>query len=232
MGQELMVLHKAARWRVPDRHLVALSIVVVIVGVALVLCVGKRTLGRAMATSQQPPWVYGLPNTRFTVVEFADLECAYCRMYFPTLRAWVDAHPEVNWEWRHLPLASHEPAATQAARLAECAGEVGGQRLFWSTVEWLYSHSDHPTPLSEGPFSASQAQVIGACLQTDRPDAIVRKQVAEATREEVTATPTLRVVDRRLGRSITLTGLVPPDVLSSAIDGLAAPTEPAPAIAR
>lgn len=44
-----------------------------------------------------PPWLYGRADARFTVVGYADLECPYCRAYFPALKRWIDAHPEVNW---------------------------------------------------------------------------------------------------------------------------------------
>lgn len=63
-----------------------------------------------------PPWLYGRSDARFTVVGYADLECPYCRAYFPTLQRWIDTHPEVNWQWHHLPLSMHEPAATAGAR--------------------------------------------------------------------------------------------------------------------
>jgi protein-disulfide isomerase len=77
------------------------------------------------AAHDGPPWIYGKPDARFTVVEYADLECPYCRAYFPVLKHWIDANPDVNWQWHHLPLSIHEPAATSEARLAECVGETG-----------------------------------------------------------------------------------------------------------
>jgi protein-disulfide isomerase len=222
-GQALIILPQKPQWP-QQRRMLSLAVVVMIT-IALLFWVGECVRQHPLTSTRHPPWIYGIPNARFTVVEFADLECAYCRIYFPTLRAWMDAHPDVNWEWRHLPLASHEPAATQAARLAECAGEVGGPHLFWTTVEWLYGHPDQPTRLPQGLYSPRDTAAIQACLKSDRPDTIVHGQVAEARREEITATPTLRVIDRRLGRTVTLTGLVPPDVLSSAIDGLAVADE-------
>ena len=88
-----------------------------------------------------PPWLYGRADARFTVVGYADLECPYCRAYFPALKRWIDAHPEVNWQWHHLPLSMHEPAATAGARLVECAGETGGHATFWQAVAWLYSNT-------------------------------------------------------------------------------------------
>jgi protein-disulfide isomerase len=40
-----------------------------------------------------PPWRYGRADARFTVVEYADLECPFCRAYFAVLKRWIDAHP-------------------------------------------------------------------------------------------------------------------------------------------
>jgi protein-disulfide isomerase len=196
--------------------------IVVIAAVTLLIYVGKCLKGaRTSHAPARPPWVYGTPTARFTLVEFADLQCAYCRMYFPTLRAWIDAHPDVNWEWRHLPMAAHEPEATEAARLAECAGEVGGSPLFWWTVEWLYQHPSEQIAHPEGLYQAPAAHAIHTCLQTDRPGSIVRQQLIAATQEAITATPTLRLLDRRGGRAVTIAGMVSPDVLSSAVDALA-----------
>jgi protein-disulfide isomerase len=215
MRHDLIVLEKPS----PDYHVARLG-VIAITAVALLLCLH---IYRPRTSHFQPPWSYGAPTARFTVVEFADLQCPYCRMYFPTLHAWIDAHPDVNWQWRHLPLAEHEPAATQAARLAECAGEFGGSRLFWWTVEWLYQHPSTQIVHPESLYPVPAAISIRSCLQSDRPDAIVRRQMTEAAQDAITGTPTLRLLDHRDGRTATLVGRVSPDDLSSAIDALATP---------
>lgn len=51
----------------------------------------------APATTTGPPWRYGRDDARFTVVEYADLECPFCRAYFAVLKHWIDTHPEVSW---------------------------------------------------------------------------------------------------------------------------------------
>ncbi len=220
MSYELIVLPTRSSL-LYKRHRVLVLSMIVITTVAVVLWLGRYLSGPHAAYNAHPPWIYGTPTARFTVVEFADLQCAYCRMYFPTLHAWIDAHPDVNWEWRHLPLAEHEPAATQAARLAECAGEFGGPRLFWWTVQWLYQHPSEQIAHPDALYQPPAAEAIRACLQSDRPGAIVRRQLTEATQEAITATPTLRLLDRRDGRAVTIAGMVSPDVLSSAVDALA-----------
>ncbi|GBQ20295.1 hypothetical protein AA12717_0526 [Gluconacetobacter sacchari DSM 12717] len=166
-----------------------------------------------------PPWIYGRRDARFTVIEYADLECPYCRTYFPVLRRWIDAHPDVDWQWRHLPLPMHQPAALGEARLAECAGEVGGAAAFWNAVAWIYGHTrgdGQGLPADARlPFAGVTMQ---RCLDSSRPDDIVREQAAEAARAGIAATPTLRLLDRRTGRMLLLAGPVDGDALLSAID--------------
>ncbi|MFW7269234.1 DsbA family protein [Gluconacetobacter sp. Hr-1-5] len=166
-----------------------------------------------------PPWIYGRRDARFTVIEYADLECPYCRAYFPVLRGWIDVHPDVDWQWRHLPLPMHQPAALDEARLAECAGEVGGVAAFWNAVAWIYGHTrgDGQGLPSDArlPFSGAAIQ---RCLSSARPDGFIREQAAEAARAGIAATPTLRLLDRRTGRMLLLPGPVDGDALLSAID--------------
>ncbi len=170
-----------------------------------------------------PRWLYGRTDARFTVLEYADLECPYCRAYFPVLRQWIDTHPQVNWEWRHLPLTVHDPAATREARLAECAGEVGGNRAFWTAVEWIYSHTGgEGSGLPAGEELPGTNRELRACLASTRPDSVVRAHVDDAAAQEIDSTPTLRLLDHQSGQTLTLHGPVEGDSLLSAIDLLAA----------
>ncbi len=170
-----------------------------------------------------PPWLYGRADARFTVVGYADLECPYCRAYFPTLKRWIDAHPEVNWQWHHLPLSMHEPAATAGARLAECAGEIGGHATFWRAVAWLYANTrGDGQGLPEGLRYPDLTPAMQACLDSERPDAVIRAQAVEAARQGIAATPTLQLRDHESGKTFLLHGPVEGDALLSAIDLLAA----------
>ena len=180
---------------------------------------------KMLAVSNGPPWTLGQPRARFALIAYADLECPYCRQYLPTLRQLIAEHPEANLQWRHLPLAEHEPAALQAARLAECAGEVGGGAGFWSTVEWLYRQPSRPNSAPADPISApNMSPRVQTCLRSARPEAIIARDLAEAKRDQVSATPTLRLLDRESGRALILQGILAPDALLSAMDLLASPT--------
>jgi len=170
-----------------------------------------------------PPWLYGRPGARYTIIEYADLECPFCRSYYPILKRWIDAHPEANWQWHHLPLAIHEPAATAGARLLECVGSTGGQAAFWQALEWVYANTrGGGQGLPEGLAYPDIKPAAKQCLASDRPDALIHAQAEEATQNGVSATPALRLRDRETGKSLLLLGPVEGDALLSAIDLLSA----------
>lgn len=67
------------------------------------------------------------------------------------------------------------------------------------------------------------------CLDSDRPDALIRAQSASAAQEGIKVTPTLRLQDRQSGKTLLLHGPVEGDALLSAIDLLAASAAAEPA---
>lgn len=169
------------------------------------------------------PWLYGRADTRFTLIGYADLECPYCRAYLPALKRWIDAHPEVNWQWHHLPLSMHEPAATAGARLAECAGETGGHATFWQAVAWLYANTrGDGQGVPAGLHYPELTPAMQGCLDSDRPDAVIRAQAVQAAKQGIAATPALQLRDRESGKTLLLHGPVEGDALLSAIDLLTA----------
>lgn len=166
-----------------------------------------------------PPWRYGKADARFTLVLYADLECPYCRSYFPLLRAWIDRNPEANLQWHHLPLPMHEPGATRQARLAECAAEAGGRPAFWQAVTWIYQQTrSDGAGIPESIKYPALTPAIQACMDSTRPEAIIQAQSNEGSHEGVTATPTLKLSDNQSGHTLILPGPVEGDALLSALD--------------
>lgn len=171
-----------------------------------------------------PPWIYP-PRTdaRYTISLYADLECPYCKEYLPALRAWIERHPEVALHWRHLPLAFHEPAATELAAMAECAGTIGGHTAFWDTVAWIFRHTRGDGRGLPGEASLpGMTPALRDCLGGDAAKEVVRAQAREAAQEGIDATPTLKLSDRVTGKEMVLSGAVEGDALLSALDLLAA----------
>lgn len=204
------------------RRRVVLSTVLGIALLAVIAAlVGVRHRSPSPSTTA-PPWVYGNGHARYALIEYADLECPYCKAYFPVLKAWIDAHPEVNWQWQHRPLAVHDPAATREARLAECAGRTNGNEGFWRAVVWIYANTRGN---GEGlPASAAFPETspkLKACLDNSNVGNAVQAQAEAASRAGIEATPTVKLVDRSSGKAIVLEGAIDGDALLSAMDWLA-----------
>jgi protein-disulfide isomerase len=190
---------------------------------------GETKTTAATEQALGPPWRYGSPDARFTVVVHADLECPFCQSYTPALRQWIDTQTDVNLQWQHLPLPIHEPAATQHAVWAECVGETFGQAGFWDAVAWIYAHTRGDgqglPPDVEYPAQGSpeQQQRVSACVNSAPPAALVYAQAQEAAQAGINATPSLRLIDHASERSMRLVGPVAGDALLSALDLLASP---------
>lgn len=177
----------------------------------------RSGVDRNASPNASPPWVYGRPDARFTIVLYADFACQHCRAYFPVLKDWIASHPETSWQWHHVPTVATQSGAMFDARLAECAGESGGNAAFWSMV----------TSINQGsPPAGSRTPDMESCLSSSRPDAIIQAQAASAAEEGITTTPTLKVIDRSTGRFLFLYGPTDGDALLSATDLLAGPYGP------
>lgn len=172
-------------------------------------------------------WTYGRQDARFTAILYADLECPFCRAYFPDLKRFIGANPDVSLQWHHLPLAIHDPAATDEARLAQCAGLAAGDDGFWSAVTWIYANTRaNGQGLPRNARYPGMNAAMQQCLDSDRPDAALRLQQDQAGRDNIAATPTLRLLDRNSGKTLLINGPAEDSELLSAIDMLIATARP------
>lgn len=90
-----------------------------------------------MNNGHLPP--LGDKNAKITIVEFADLECPFCKRFF------TDTFPQIKKEYvdtgkaavyfRHFPLSFH-PLALPFAHAVECANEQG---KFWEMHDKIYN---------------------------------------------------------------------------------------------
>ncbi|MBI6855548.1 DsbA family protein [Pseudomonas cichorii] len=180
------------------------------------------------APQVEGPWIYGSGSARFTLTEYADLECPYCREYFPQLKGWIDQNPEANLKWHHLPLSIHEPAASKNAQLVECIGARNGSGDFWKAVELVYQQTrGNGAGLAGGLNVSGQDEqgLLGAveyCMTFNEQAAErVKEQAQQAAVLGINATPTIVITDNKTGRTIKLTGPADDNALMSAVDWLA-----------
>lgn len=141
-------------------------------------------------------WVRGDRDASVTIVEFSDTECPYCKRFHETMLQVMEEYDgQVNWVYRHFPLASLHSKAPKEAEATECAGELGGNDGFWAFLDELFD----TTPSNNG-LSADQLPEIAAavgldktafesCLNSGKYSNKVDEQLGQATAAGGTGTP-------------------------------------------
>lgn len=177
--------------------------------------------------------IYGNPDARFTLVEFSDLECPYCKRFHETPKQIVDGSKgNVNWQWKHLPLPFHNPAAKRQSLAAECVREQKGNRGFWVFLDEIFKHS--PGGGEGVPDLAGLVEGVGAdvskvqeCMREGRYSDKIEEDIQQATNNGINGTPATFVVDNTTGKTQLLTGAQPPQAIMAAIRKMMAEQEEA-----
>lgn len=188
----------------------------------------KALSGWAAAEKDVPEgrWIYGGLNAQFTLVEFSDLECPFCKRFHDTPKQLVDqSGGRVNWEWQHYPLPFHNPAAEAGAHAAECVGELAGNRAFWAFLDqWFMGSKLNGQGVED---MATVARNVGAppaefqaCMDSGRHKEKVKTQMERGTAMGVSGTPATVVVDNLTGNKMLVSGAQPPQALLQAMKEL------------
>ncbi|ATW34793.1 MULTISPECIES: DsbA family protein [Candidatus Williamhamiltonella] len=156
--------------------------------------------------------LYGEIGARFTLVEFSDLECRFCKEFHDTPKQIVDASKgNVNWQWKHMPLDFHNPAAHKEALASECIAEQKGNRGFWVFVNDIFHHSqgngrgvDDLASLVTG--VGAHLDEFRKCLASGKYEEKVEADIQKAKSYGVNGTPATFVVDNQTGKSQLLGG--------------------------
>jgi len=169
-------------------------------------------------------WVRGDRNAKISIIEFSDTECPFCKRFHPTMQQVVKEYAgEVNWVYRHFPLASH-PKAPKEAEATECAGELGGNDAFWSYIDRLFeiTPSNNNLDLALLPQIAEDVglnrQRFEECLNSGRYAQKVQDHYNQAVAAGGRGTPYSIIVAG--DQKIPISGAVPFSQLKSIIDSL------------
>jgi protein-disulfide isomerase len=129
------------------------------------------------------------------VVEFADFQCPFCRRLatdvLPVLEHRFVSQGQVMLGFRHLVSPGH-PLALQAAEIAECARTAD---RFWPLYRALFARADGLTAaaIRDGLQEAGIDRMQLSSCELDDADRRVQRDMDEARRLGITATPTLLV---------------------------------------
>jgi protein-disulfide isomerase len=220
-----------------------LPITIVVAGLliaAAVFYVGKSgtvapntTSGTAQAIDFRPvdstDHILGNPNAEVKVIEYADLECPYCKVFNTTMNQIMDYYGQsgnVAWVYRPFPLAQIHSKAPEEAEAAECAADQGGSAEYFKYIDQIYAitPSENGLDLTELPTIAQQQGLdmtqFNSCLSSGKYATKVQDSYNEAIKAGGTGTPFILITKEGSTDAIPLEGAQPYDSMRAAIDAV------------
>ncbi len=160
----------------------------------------QAALPKEVPLSDEPS--KGPADAPITIVEYSDYQCPFCLRHFqqtvPQLQQYIDAG-QVRYVFKDFPLHNIHPQAQKAHEAARCAREIGGDEMYWSMHDLLFSRQEEWAQVSVPNHVAvlkTFASELGLpqdefdeCLDSDRTYDAVNAQLAEGTQLGVRGTP-------------------------------------------
>jgi protein-disulfide isomerase len=175
--------------------------------------------------------ILGNPNAAVKVIEYADLECPYCKQFQTTMHqvmAHYGASGNVAWVYRAFPLGTIHSKAPKEAEAAECAADQGGNTAFFAYVDKLYSVTPGENNLDPAQLPII-AQDVGlnvgtfnTCLSSGKYTAKVQASYADAIAAGGNGTPYILITVNGSKDAVALSGAQPYDSMRAAIDAVLA----------
>ncbi len=159
----------------------------------------------------------------FTLIEYTDLECPFCKKFHPTVEAVMkDYDGRMRYSMKHFPLNIH-PKAQKEALAAECAGQ---QNQFFEFVDAIFATTPSNNKLEESVLFDTASQLglqmdqFKTCVETESFAQEVADDAVEAQATGGTGTPHTIIVDKD-GNIVTgIRGAVSEKQLRDAIDSI------------
>ena len=146
---------------------------IVVLAILLSLALLRRsqnsqpTLTPTVKASIDDDPMMGAINAPVTIIEFSDYECPYCKRFFndtlPQLKSMYIDMGKVRLIYRDLPLLTHEPAATNEARAANCARAQKGDVAYFRFHDGIF----RTTQSGGSGLSLDQLKEIGKLIGLD-----------------------------------------------------------------
>lgn len=157
----------------------------------------------------------------YTIVEFGDTECPYCKQFQDTMKTTIEAYAgKVQWGFKHFPLNIH-PKAEKEAQALECASDQG---KFWEYTDEIYRVTTSNNTLDDSQIYTI-ADTVGlnrtqfdTCVASGEKKAIVDSDKKEAEDLGGRGTPFVLIVDKSGKIVANVPGAVPWDDTSKTTD--------------
>ena len=171
--------------------------------------------------------ILGNPSAPVKVVEYADLECPFCKTFNTTMHQVMDFYGQsgkVAWVYRPFPLAQLHSKAPKEAEAAECASEQGGDAAFYKYIDQVYAVTpgENNLDLAQLPVIAGQVGLnvtnFNQCLASGKYAKRIQSSYDEAMAAGGKGTPFVLIMVGK--EAVALDGAQPYDSMRAAIDAV------------
>ncbi len=166
----------------------------------------------------------GDANATVTIVEYADLQCPFCKQFHAELNQALKDYPgRVNVVFRHFPLSFHNNANT-LSNAAECVGAQAGSSAFWSFVDAVYGSSTDVADWTDSDIAAlalpKDPAAYQTCMQAHTFQILIDAQAKAGETAGINGTPTSILINHRTGKRVQVMGAVPYEELKAQLDAI------------
>lgn len=154
----------------------------------------------------------GNPSAKIIIVEYADLECPYCKVFHTTMNTIMGeygASGKVAWIYRHFPIAQLHSKAHREAEATECANKLGGNVKFWEYTNKIFSVTPSNNGLNESELSKTAKEIgldlkaFNECLSSGSMKDVVDQGISSGRSAGAEGTPySLILVDKKVAGTI------------------------------
>lgn len=195
--------------------------------------VPEPTAQGVLKTENAP--VLGDANAKVTIVEFSDIQCPFCRLFYVNTyeqlkKDYVDSG-KAKLVFMNFPLDSIHPAARDSAIGAVCAHQQG---KFWEYHNKLFDEQQKLNPQGNtvqygaaeikkwaSEISGVDTAVFNDCLDNKKTDAVVQAELENGVDNGITGTPGFIIVGPN-GQRQTISGAQPFAAFKSVLDAMLA----------
>lgn len=171
--------------------------------------------------------IRGNKNARILLVEYSDLECPFCKRFHDTANQIIKEYDgKVAWVYRHFPIDSLHSKADKEAEAIECAGELGGNDVFWKFADKIFevTPSNNGLNLEDLPKLAGEVGLdtskFKSCLDSGKFAQQVEEDYQHGLKVGVTGTPGNFLVDTKTGNVGQIRGALPFEQVKPMIDSM------------
>lgn len=152
--------------------------------------------------------VLGSSKAPVTIVQFSDFECEYCNQQERILRELKKEYKDkIRLAWKDYPNSDHRSSSWQAAKAVRCAQKQG---KFWPYHDVLYQTDKKLSRKTFLELAQKRNLDMGKfrdCLNSDRVNNLIQKDIKEANSLRITGIPFLYINDQEVMGKINKKGL-------------------------